>query len=76
MSKVIEPLHCLLPSVFCLSAQTKNLAKLSAPKEALKAYNINHLSFGRDYIIPKPFDHRLIDMVPKAAHAATLSSEA
>jgi malic enzyme len=36
------------------------------PAEVLKAYHTDAMSFGRDYIIPKPFDKRLIDVVPKA----------
>jgi malate dehydrogenase (oxaloacetate-decarboxylating)/malate dehydrogenase (oxaloacetate-decarboxylating)(NADP+) len=32
------------------------------------------MSFGRDYIIPKPFDKRLIDVVPKAVFNAAIAS--
>ena len=52
----------------------KDLAKLEVPKDVLKAYNIDSLSFGKDYIIPKPFDKRLIDIVPKAVFEAAISS--
>ena len=44
----------------------KDLAKLPVPDSVLQAYQIDSLSYGRDYIIPKPFDPRLIDTVPKA----------
>jgi hypothetical protein len=40
----------------------KDLAKLEVPAEVLKAYHTDAMSFGRDYIIPKPFDKRLIDL--------------
>ena len=52
----------------------KDLAKLSIPDVVLQAYNIDSLSYGKDYIIPKPFDPRLIDIVPKAIIKAAISS--
>lgn len=59
-------------------AAAKALAELArepVPEEVLKAYNLEHLEFGRDYIIPKPFDPRLIDRVPPAVAAAVLGNE-
>ncbi len=45
-------------------AATLALAKLAkqpgVPKEVLEAYNIDKLEFGRDYIIPKPLDPRVL----------------
>jgi malate dehydrogenase (oxaloacetate-decarboxylating)/malate dehydrogenase (oxaloacetate-decarboxylating)(NADP+) len=52
----------------------KDLAKLEVPEDVLKAYNTDSISFGKDYIIPKPFDKRLIDVVPKAVYDAAISS--
>jgi len=52
----------------------KELAKLPVPDTVLQAYNVDSLSYGRDYIIPKPFDPRLIDIVPKAIIEAAISS--
>ena len=52
----------------------KDLAKLPVPNSVLQAYQIDSLSYGRDYIIPKPFDPRLIDIVPKAIFEAAVSS--
>ena len=52
----------------------KDLAKLPVPDTVLQAYQIDSLSYGRDYIIPKPFDPRLIDTVPKAIFNAAISS--
>ena len=52
----------------------KDLAKLSVPDSVLQTYQIDSLSYGRDYIIPKPFDPRLIDIIPKAIFEAAVSS--
>jgi len=52
----------------------KDLAKLPVPDSVLQAYQIDSLSYGEDYIIPKPFDPRLIDIVPKAIFEAAVSS--
>lgn len=52
----------------------KDLAKLPVPESVLAAYHIKNLSFGRDYIIPKPFDPRLIDVVPGAISTAAIAS--
>ena len=52
----------------------KDLAKLPVPDTVLQAYNTDRLSYGRNYIIPKPFDPRLIDIVPKAIIEAAISS--
>ena len=52
----------------------KDLAKLPVPDSVLQTYQIDSLSYGRDYIIPKPFDPRLIDIIPKAIFEAAVSS--
>jgi len=52
----------------------KDLAKLAVPQDVLDAYHVDAISFGKDYIIPKPFDKRLIDVVPKAVFDAAISS--
>ena len=52
----------------------KDLAKLPVPNSVLQAYQIDSLSYGRDYIIPKPFDPRLLDIVPKAIFEAAVLS--
>jgi malate dehydrogenase (oxaloacetate-decarboxylating)(NADP+) len=47
------------------------LAKEKVPEEVLKAYELESLEFGREYIIPKPLDPRLISRVaPAVARAA------
>lgn len=57
-----------------LIAAVKALAELArepVPEEVLKAYNAKEMAFGRDYILPKPFDPRLIERIPQAvANAA------
>jgi malate dehydrogenase (oxaloacetate-decarboxylating)(NADP+) len=42
--------------------------------EILQAYREDHLEFGPDYIIPKPFDPRLMDFVPPAVAQAAVDS--
>jgi len=54
----------------------KNLVKLPAPKELLEIYKDTSLTFGKDYFIPKPFDPRLIEVVPKAIFDAAVASGA
>ncbi len=52
-----------------LIAAVKALAELAhepVPEEVLKAYNIKEMAFGRDYILPTPFDPRLIERIPQA----------
>ena len=52
----------------------KDLAKLPAPQSLLEIYQVKELSFGKDYFIPKPFDPRLIDLIPKAIFEAAVKS--
>lgn len=56
-------------------AASQGLAKLTkepVPKSVLEAYKINELKFGRDYIIPKPFDPRLNQFVAESVRLAAL----
>jgi len=47
------------------------LAKEDVPEPVLKAYGLKSLKFGREYLIPKPFDHRvLLWEAPAVAEAA------
>jgi malate dehydrogenase (oxaloacetate-decarboxylating)(NADP+) len=46
------------------------LAREPVPQAVLNAYNLKELKFGRDYIIPKPFDPRLLERVSKAVAEA------
>lgn len=48
-----------------------NLAKEPVPAEVCKAFGVKELKFGKDYIIPKPFDKRVLTAVaPAVAQAA------
>ncbi len=61
-------------------AATKALADLArqdVPDEVTSAYSGQHLQFGPSYIIPKPFDARLLTAIPPAvARAAEMSGVA
>jgi malate dehydrogenase (oxaloacetate-decarboxylating)(NADP+) len=50
------------------------LAKESVPEQVNIAYGATKLNFGREYIIPKPFDHRLITIVAPAVAKAAMDS--
>jgi malate dehydrogenase (oxaloacetate-decarboxylating)(NADP+) len=47
-----------------------SLAREPVPAEVLAAYQLQSLSFGKDYIIPKPFDPRLMKYVSTAVAEA------
>ncbi|EDP4040554.1 malate dehydrogenase [Campylobacter jejuni] len=49
-----------------------DLAKLSVSDAVKKAYNLSTLEFGRDYVIPKPFDERVKAAVSTAVAAAAV----
>lgn len=51
-----------------------NLAKEPVPQEILDIYGLKELKFGRDYILPKPFDPRLLYVVPPAVAKAAADS--
>ena len=62
-----------MAAVFALA----ELAKEPVPENVNVVYGETKLSFGRDYIIPKPFDPRLISKIPiKVAEAAIKSGVA
>jgi len=50
------------------------LTKEPVPEEIAAAYNTSEISFGRDYIIPKPLDSRLLYMVAPAVAKAAMDS--
>ncbi|MDT8758933.1 NADP-dependent malic enzyme [Sphingomonas psychrotolerans] len=49
------------------------LARQQVPEEVAAAYGTQH-SFGPDYIIPAPFDPRLMEIVPAAVAQAAMDS--
>ncbi len=50
-----------------------DLAREQVPEEVAKAYGRSH-SFGPDYIIPAPFDPRLMEVVPAAVAQAAMDT--
>jgi len=52
----------------------KDLARQPIPQSVLDAYGRESLVFGKEYIIPKPFDPRLIDTVPPAIARAAVDT--
>jgi malate dehydrogenase (oxaloacetate-decarboxylating)(NADP+) len=51
-----------------------HLAKETVPEQVNIAYGATKLAFGKEYIIPKPFDPRLITTVPMAVAKAAMES--
>ncbi|MBQ9560927.1 MAG: NADP-dependent malic enzyme [Prevotella sp.] len=51
-----------------------DLAKQPVPDVVNKVYNVNNLTFGPDYFIPKPVDPRLITEVSAAVAKAAMDS--
>jgi malate dehydrogenase (oxaloacetate-decarboxylating)(NADP+) len=52
----------------------RTLTHEEVPDEVLKAYNLDALSFGPDYIIPKPLDPRLKQQVSGAVARAAVDT--
>jgi malate dehydrogenase (oxaloacetate-decarboxylating)(NADP+) len=50
------------------------LAKENVPEQVNIAYGVTKLTFGREYIIPSPFDPRLITVVAPAVAKAAMDS--
>jgi len=50
------------------------LAREPVPAEVLRAYGLERLEFGPEYIIPKPLDPRLIRTIPPAVARAAVDS--
>jgi malate dehydrogenase (oxaloacetate-decarboxylating)(NADP+) len=59
-----------LAAVYALAG----LAKAAVPESVSKAYNVLNLVFGKEYIIPKPLDPRLITTVAPAVAKAAMDS--
>ncbi|WP_156680010.1 NADP-dependent malic enzyme [Sphingomonas profundi] len=51
-----------------------DLAREQVPEEVAQAYGGQAPRFGRDYIIPAPFDPRLMEVVPAAVAKAAMDS--
>ncbi len=50
------------------------LAKEDTPDEVIEVYGLDHLEFGRDYLIPKPFDPRVLLWESVAVAKAAMES--
>ena len=50
------------------------LARQDVPDSVLRAYGVDGLKFGRDYLIPKPVDHRVLLEVPPAIARAAMAT--
>jgi malate dehydrogenase (oxaloacetate-decarboxylating)(NADP+) len=62
--------HMKLAAVYALAS----LAKEPVPDIVFQAYGIENIQFGRDYLIPKPLDPRLITTVSPAVAKAAMES--
>lgn len=51
-----------------------DLAKEPVPDMVVKAYGENKITFGKDYLIPKPLDPRLITIISPAVAKAAMDS--
>ena len=52
----------------------RDLAKQPVPEDVCAAYGVDKLEFGREYIIPKPMDKRLITVVSDAVAKAAIET--
>ncbi|MGB5550417.1 MAG: phosphate acyltransferase, partial [Thermoanaerobaculia bacterium] len=51
-----------------------DLAKQDVPDSVMNAYGVDTLHFGREYLIPKPFDHRVLIWEAAAVAQAAMDS--
>ncbi len=58
------------PMLVAAARALADLAREPVPRSVLDAYGVEQLTFGREYILPKPFDPRLIERIPPAVAAA------
>jgi len=58
------------PMMIAASKALAALARQPVPEAVLALHDLDHLEFGRDYILPKPCDPRLAEWVPKAVAEA------
>lgn len=52
----------------------RQLAKEPTPVDVLRAFNVDRLEFGREYILPKPLDGRLLGAIAGAVAKAAIDS--
>lgn len=66
--------HITVPMLKAAVTALRDLAREPVAADVLKAYGVDTLEFGPDYIIPKPLDPRLIDTVAPAVARAAIAS--
>src|ERR1051325_5450116 len=71
-----EMVRAMAPRPMCPAAvrALADLARAPVPMEVLHAYRLERLAFGPDYIIPKPFDPRLLRTISSAVAQAAVAS--
>lgn len=52
----------------------RGIVKEAVPEQVLAAAEVSQLSFGKDYIIPKPMDNRLLPRISKAVAQAAVDT--
>ena len=67
-TQINEPMK--LAAIYAIA----NLAKQPVPEMVMSAYNKKNMTFGKEYIIPKPLDSRLIYIVAPAVAEAAMKS--
>jgi malate dehydrogenase (oxaloacetate-decarboxylating)(NADP+) len=67
-SCINEPMKVAMVKALC------ELTHEAVPAVVLQAYGVESLEFGPDYIIPKPFDPRLIERLPPVVAKAAIDS--
>ena len=66
--------HITNEMLYAAAHALADLAKEPVPTQIAQAYGLDSLEFGRDYIIPKPIDHRVIRRVAPAVAQAAMDS--
>ncbi|MCP5138205.1 MAG: malate dehydrogenase [Gammaproteobacteria bacterium] len=52
----------------------RDLTHVEVPRAVLEAYRVDRIAFGREYLVPKPLDPRLIEWVPPAVARAAVET--
>jgi len=66
--------HITNEMLYAAAHALAELTKEPVPEQIAQAYGLDSLEFGRDYIIPKPIDHRVIRRVAPAVAMAAVES--
>lgn len=63
-----------MPMCIAAARAMGELARRAVPNTVLEAHDQQQMAFGPDYIIPSPFDPRLIDFIPPAVAQAAVET--